>query len=53
VKKPTLIVVCGPNGSGKISIIRKILKHKWCDSATYFNPDDMLHYGCSIQNPKI
>jgi predicted ABC-type ATPase len=43
VKKPTLIVVCGPNGSGKTSITRKILKHEWLDSATYINPDDIAN----------
>jgi len=43
VKKPTLIVVCGPNGSGKTSITRKILKHERLDSATYINPDDIAN----------
>ncbi len=43
MKKPTLIVVCGPNGSGKTSITRKILKHEWLDSATYINPDDIAN----------
>jgi predicted ABC-type ATPase len=41
VKKPTLIVVCGPNGSGKTSITRKILRHEWIDNCTYINPDDI------------
>ena len=43
MKKPTLIVVCGPNGSGKTSITRKILKHERLDSATYINPDDIAN----------
>jgi predicted ABC-type ATPase len=43
VKKPTLIDVCGPNGSGKTSITRKILKHERLDSATYINPDDIAN----------
>jgi predicted ABC-type ATPase len=41
VKKPTLIVVCGPNGSGKTSITKKILKHDWLDNCTYINPDEI------------
>lgn len=41
MKKPTLIVVCGPNGSGKTSITRKILKHDWLDNCTYINPDEI------------
>ncbi len=43
MKKPTFIVVCGPNGSGKTSITRKILKHERLDSATYINPDDIAN----------
>ena len=41
MKKPTLIVVCGPNGSGKTSITRKILRYEWIDNCTYINPDDI------------
>ena len=50
MKKPTLIVVCGPNGSGKTSITRKILKHEWLDSATYINPDDIANNICGDWN---
>ncbi len=41
MKNPTLIVVCGPNGSGKTSITKKILKHEWLDNCTYINPDEI------------
>jgi predicted ABC-type ATPase len=41
VKKPTLIVVCGPNGSGKTSITKKILKYEWLENCTYINPDEI------------
>ncbi len=41
MKKPTLIVVCGPNGSGKTSITKKILKHEWIENCTYINPDEI------------
>jgi GTPase SAR1 family protein len=27
--KPTLIVIAGPNGSGKTSVTTQILKHEW------------------------
>lgn len=36
-----MIVVCGPNGSGKTSITKKILKHEWLDNCTYINPDEI------------
>lgn len=38
-KKPVLIVIAGPNGSGKTSITKKILHHEWMEDATYINPD--------------
>jgi len=38
-KKPVLIVIAGPNGSGKTSITSKILKHEWTESCAYINPD--------------
>lgn len=37
--KPILIVIAGPNGSGKTSITSKILKHEWMEDALYINPD--------------
>jgi uridine kinase len=29
--KPVLIVIAGPNGSGKTSITSKILQHNWVE----------------------
>lgn len=43
MKKPTLIVVCGPNGSGKTSITHKILNHKWIENSIYINPDEIAN----------
>jgi predicted ABC-type ATPase len=40
-KKPVLIVIAGPNGSGKTSITSKILKHNWVEGCTYINPDNI------------
>jgi len=37
--KPTLIVVAGPNGSGKTSVTTQILKHEWIEGCVYINPD--------------
>lgn len=39
--KPVLIVIAGPNDSGKTTITSKILKHEWRDDAVYINPDEI------------
>lgn len=39
--KPTLIVVAGPNGSGKTSVTTQILKHEWINGCVYINPDSI------------
>lgn len=36
---PVLIVIAGPNGSGKTSVTSKILRHEWMEDAMYINPD--------------
>ncbi len=41
MKKPILIVIAGPNGSGKTSITHKILQHDWLEDCVYINPDDI------------
>lgn len=38
-KKPVLIIIAGPNGSGKTSITSKILEHNWIENCVYINPD--------------
>ena len=37
--KPVLIVIAGPNGSGKTTITSNILRHEWLEGAVYVNPD--------------
>ncbi len=37
--KPILIVIAGPNGSGKTTITSKFLQHEWVEDAEYINPD--------------
>ncbi len=39
--KPLLIIIAGPNGTGKTSITNKILKHEWIENCTYINPDNI------------
>lgn len=39
--KPTLIVIAGPNGSGKTSITGQILRHEWVENCVYINPDNI------------
>ena len=41
MKKPILIVIAGPNGSGKTSITTKILHHEWVKECVYINPDNI------------
>ena len=38
-RKPVLIVIAGPNGSGKTSVTSKILQHEWMEDSVYINPD--------------
>lgn len=39
--KPKLIVIAGPNGSGKTSLTSQILKHDWIEDCEYINPDNI------------
>lgn len=41
VHRPVLIIVSGPNGSGKTTITSKILRHEWLENAVYINPDNV------------
>lgn len=38
---PVLIIIAGPNGSGKTSITSKILHHDWLEDSEYINPDNV------------
>ena len=40
-KKPELIVIAGPNGSGKTSVTQKFLHHEWAEGTLYINPDEV------------
>lgn len=39
--RPVLIVIAGPNGSGKTSVTSKILQHEWLEDSEYINPDNV------------
>ncbi len=42
--RPRLIVVAGPNGSGKTSITEQLLAHTWMEGCTYVNPDNIAQH---------
>ncbi len=39
VIKPKLLVVAGPNGSGKTTTTSQILRHEWVEGCAYINAD--------------
>ena len=39
--RPILIVIAGPNGSGKTTITSRLLKSEWLEDAVYINPDNV------------
>lgn len=39
--KPELIVIAGPNGSGKTTVTSQFLHHEWSDGVLYINPDQI------------
>jgi predicted ABC-type ATPase len=41
IEQPKLIIIAGPNGSGKTSVTGKILEHKWIENCVYINPDNI------------
>ena len=41
--KPELIVIAGPNGSGKTSITQQFLHHEWAEGTLYINPDQIAN----------
>lgn len=40
-EKPKLIIIAGPNGSGKTTITEQLLSHEWGDECIYINPDNI------------
>lgn len=42
-RRPVLIIVAGPNGSGKTTITKSLLAHQWAEDCVYVNPDDIAN----------
>ena len=38
--KPILIIIAGPNGSGKTTITSMLVKSEWIENAVYINSDN-------------
>lgn len=43
IHKPELIIIAGPNGSGKTSVTKKFLHHEWAKETLYINPDEVAN----------
>lgn len=45
IERPKLIIVAGPNGSGKASVTSKILEQRWIEGCVYISPraQNILH----------
>ncbi|MDO4163555.1 MAG: zeta toxin family protein [Bacteroides sp.] len=41
MKRPTLCIVAGPNGSGKTSTTIQLLQYEWTKESLYINPDNI------------
>jgi predicted ABC-type ATPase len=41
VQKPKLIVIAGPNGSGKTTFTNQVLRHDWSEGCLFINPDEI------------
>lgn len=41
IHRPVLIIIAGPNGSGKTTITTHILHHEWLENSVYINPDQV------------
>ena len=42
--KPVLIVIAGPNESGKTTITSRVLQHDWLEDSLYINPDNVAQH---------
>ena len=41
--KPELIIIAGPNGSGKTSVTKRFLHHERAEGTAYINPDEVAN----------
>lgn len=42
--RPKLIVIAGPNGSGKTTFTPLMLQHDWADGCLFINPDEIAKH---------
>ena len=52
-KKPEMIIIAGPNGSGKTSVTKRFLHHEWAAGTLYINPDEIANDVFGDWNPMI
>jgi predicted ABC-type ATPase len=38
---PVLLVIAGPNGSGKTTVTVQLRRDRWSEGVEYLNPDDI------------
>jgi predicted ABC-type ATPase len=38
---PVLLVIAGPNGSGKTTVTVRLRQDRWSEDVEYLNPDDI------------
>lgn len=41
MQKPKLLIIAGPNGSGKTTFTRLLLGHYWSEDCLFINPDEI------------
>jgi len=41
MEKPRLLIIAGPNGSGKTTFTKLLLGHHWSNDCLFINPDDI------------
>lgn len=51
--KPVLIVIAGPNGSGKTTITHRILRHEWMEGALFMNCDSLKEVYCFAEKAPL
>lgn len=39
--RPDLLIIAGPNGSGKTTATQALVRHRWSEGTEYINPDDI------------
>lgn len=42
--RPKLIVIAGPNGSGKTTFTNQVLRHDWSEGCIFINPDEIAKH---------